>query len=101
MTESFIDWLDRTKKRLESLMSTTKSDVVLWVIEHPDNGNQRPFYFGWVEGEKGWTPDIDDALKFDSEGQAEAMASNVGLPDYRIVDHKWLDHKPTSNLDVG
>ncbi|MCK1459123.1 hypothetical protein IVB34_12565 [Bradyrhizobium sp. 2] len=76
-------------------------DYVLWLIEHPDNGTKSPFYFGWVEGEKGWTPDINEALKFDSEGQAEATASNAGLPDYQIRDHKWLDHKPTSNLDVA
>lgn len=76
-------------------------DYVLWLIEHPDNGAKSPFYFGWVEGEKGWTPDINAALKFDTKGQAETMANNVGLPDYQIRDHKWLDHKPTSNLDVS
>jgi hypothetical protein len=74
---------------------------VLWLIEHPDNGNQRPFYFGWEEGERGWTADIEAAFKFDTQADAEKMASGCGLPDYSIIDHQWLDHKPTSNLDVA
>lgn len=74
---------------------------VLWLIEHPDNGTRPPSYFGWEEGEKNWTGDISAALKFDTEAAAEKMASDCGLPDYQIRDHKWLDHKPTSNLDAA
>lgn len=58
-------------------------------------------YFGWEEGEKGWTADIKAAFKFDTRDEAEKMAGDCGLPDYQIRDHKWLDHKPTSNLDVA
>ena len=82
-------------------MSTTKSDVVLWAIEHPENGKQRPFYWGIEEGEQGWTTDIRWAFKFDTKDAAEKHASDIGIPDYQIRDHKWLDHKPTSNLDVA
>jgi hypothetical protein len=77
------------------------TDYVLWLVEHPDNGKRSPFYFGWEEGEKGWTADMDAALKFETREAAEKMASDCGLPDYQIRDHKWLDHKPTSNLDVA
>lgn len=77
------------------------TDHVLWLIEHPGNGTKTPFYFGWEEGEKGWTSDINAALKFEVEADAYKMASDCGLPDYHIRDHKWLDHKPTSNLDVA
>lgn len=101
MSESFIDWLAHTKKRLESIMSTTKYDVVLWVIEHPENGNQPPFYWGTEEGEQGWTAEIKWAFKFEAPEDAEKHAGGVGIPDYKIIDHKWLDHTPTSNLDVG
>ena len=73
---------------------------ILWLIEHPQQ-HQGIFYFGWEEGEKNWTADINAALKFDTKAEAEAMAINIGLPDYRIVDHQWLDHKPATNLDVA
>lgn len=76
-------------------------DHVLWLIEHPDNGDKSPSYFGWEEGEQGWTGEIKEAFKFDTKAAAGKHASDVGLPDYRIVDHKWLDHKPASNLDVA
>lgn len=76
-------------------------DYVLWLIEHPDNGNRSPFYYGWEEGSLGWTADINAALKFEGREAADKMASDVGLPDYRNADHKWLDHKPASNLDVA
>lgn len=82
-------------------MYTTKSDVVLWVIEHPENGKQPPFYWGTEEGEQGWTSEIKWAIKFDTADEAEKRASDVGIPNYRIVDHKWMDHTPTSNLDVA
>lgn len=76
-------------------------DYVYWLIEHPDNGKRIPFYYGWAEGERGWTPDIKDAFKLSSEAEAEKMASDMGLPDYRILDHKFLDHEPTTNLDIS
>jgi hypothetical protein len=79
------------------------TEYVLWLIEHPGNGNgkQPPFYFGREEGEKAWTADIKWAFKFETKDAAEKMAGDCGLADWRIVDHKWLDHKPTSNLDVA
>lgn len=77
------------------------ADHILWLIEHPDNGTQSPHYFGWEEGGKGWTSDIGAAFKFDTKSDADKMASDWGLPDCAIRDHKWLDHKPTSNLDVA
>lgn len=76
-------------------------DYILWLIEHPDNEKRSPLYLGWEEGEKGWTGDINAAFKFETHDGAEMMASDCGLPDYKIRDHKWLDHKPTSNLDVA
>lgn len=75
-------------------------DYILWVIEHPENGKRSPFYWGWEEGSQGWTAEIGAAMKFDTRAYAEKHAAGVGVPDYRIVDHKWLDHKPTTNLDV-
>lgn len=76
-------------------------DYILWLIEHPDNGKRHPFYFGWEEGEKGWTADINAALKFETREDAEKMADGCGLWDYQIRGHKWLDHKPASNLDIA
>jgi hypothetical protein len=76
-------------------------DTVLWLIEHPNNGNQRPFYWGVEEGEESWTADIEAAHKFAAAEFAEKWAGDVGIPDYRIVDHKWLDHKPTTKSVVG
>jgi len=91
---------DRNGNSIYDLEDFTMSHV-LWLIEHPDNGKQSPFYFGWEEGEKGWTAEISAAFKFDAKDAAEKMASDCGLPDYQIRDHQWLDHKPTSNLDVA
>jgi hypothetical protein len=79
---------------MERAMATS---YVLWLIEHPDNGTKSPSYFGWEEGEKGWTGDIKAAFKFETKDAAEMMASDCGLPDWRVADHRWLDHKPTSN----
>lgn len=78
------------------------AEHVLWIIEHPENGQQgkSPFYWGLVEGQQGWTPDIKDAFKFDTQFDAEKRADDVGIPDYRVFDHMWLDHRPTTNLDV-
>lgn len=75
-------------------------DTVLWLIEHPNNGNQTPFYWGNEEGEQAWTADIEAAFKFETADAAEQYAGDVGIPDYRIVDHKWLDHKPTTKSVV-
>lgn len=94
---SFPDWLERTKQKLDSMMSTTVSDVVAWVIEHPDNGNQTPLYWGHEEGQPGWTSDIRHAFRFDTQEDAEHRAGGHGIPDYRIVDHKWLAHGESSN----
>lgn len=77
------------------------TDYVLWLIEHPDNGSKSPFYLGWEEGQPGWTGDIKEAFKFQTSEAAEKLAGEVGLTDWRVADHKWLDHMPTSNLDVG
>lgn len=77
------------------------TDYVLWLIEHPDNGTKSPFYWGIEEGEQGWTSDIAWSFKFATKEAAEQHASDVGIPDYQINDHKWLDHMPTSNLDVA
>jgi hypothetical protein len=76
-------------------------DTVLWLIEHPNNGKQKPFYWGIEEGEEGWTADIDAAHKFASFEFAEKWASDIGIPDYRIIDHKWLDQTPTTKSVVG
>ena len=81
-------------------MSTTDSDVVLWLIEHPNNGNQRPFYWGNEEGEQGWTGDIEASFKFETSDEADRHAGDVGIPDYKIIDHKWLNHKPTTKSVV-
>lgn len=78
-----------------------KTSYVLWLIEHPESKHQTPFYWGIEEGKQGWTADIKWAFKFETADEAEMHASGVGIPDYRIIDHKWLDHKPTSNLDVA
>lgn len=75
-------------------------DYARWLIEHPDNGTRSPFYWGVEEGVQGWTADVRWSFKFDTEAAAEKHASDVGIPDYQIRDHKWLDHEPTSNLDV-
>lgn len=77
------------------------TDHVLWLIEHPNNGKQSPFYWGIEEGEQGWTADMRWAFKFDTAADAEMRASDVGIPDYRVEDHLFLDHKPASNLDVA
>lgn len=74
---------------------------VYWLIEHPDNGKRSPHYFGWEEGERGWTSDLSAAFKFETQGIAEQFANEIGIQDWRVIDHQFLDHKPTSNLDVA
>lgn len=75
--------------------------IILWLIEHPNNGNQTPAYWGLEEGEESWTGDIEAAHKFAAHEFAEKWAGDVGIPDYRIVDHQWLDHTPTTKSVAG
>lgn len=92
---------ERQDKHDEYLKERAAMATVLWLIEHPNNGNQRPFYWGNEEGEQAWTTDIEAAFKFATEGEADKHAGDVGIPDWRIVGHQWLDHTPTTKSVVG
>jgi hypothetical protein len=76
-------------------------NYVLWLIEHPENAYQTPVYWGVEEDQEGWAGDIKWAFKFETSADAEKHAEGVGIPDYRIIDHKWLDHKPTTKSVVA
>lgn len=70
-------------------MDTTKSDVA-WLIELPQQARpgKPPIYWGWVEGEQGWTHDIKDAIRYESEADAESVAA-VYCDEYVVVEHAW------------
>lgn len=71
-------------------MDTTKSDVA-WLIELPQHARpgEPPTYWGWVEGQQGWTRDVNDAVRYETEAGAAEVAK-VYCDDYVVVEHAWV-----------
>ena len=74
-------------------MPATKFDAaseIAWLIELPQHARpgEPPTYWGWVDGQEGWTRDVNDAIRYASEAQADKAAA-VYCDDYVIVEHAW------------
>lgn len=87
--------LDVAKKELEMTMS--KSDVA-WLIEKPQHARPEspPVYWGYEEGEEGWTADIKQAIRFDTQKEADRRAAYCGVLEHVSVEHAWQPARPRS-----
>jgi hypothetical protein len=69
---------------------------IYWLIELPQNCRSgSPLYFGWEEGSPNWTGEVNDAFCFDNKQEAETYANEIGLLDWEVLEHAWIDrHEP-------
>ena len=76
-----------------------KEDSVAWVIEHVDipagyaDTGRRPYYFtGICSGNRTWSPEHIDAVRFARQHDAEIIMRYIGF-DRRYcsaIAHKWI-----------
>lgn len=76
-------------------MATSKSDApgeIAWLIEmtQEERAGRPPIYWGHVEEGEGWTSDVNEAFRFDTQAAADRRGSDVGIPDYLVVEHAWI-----------
>lgn len=63
---------------------------VAWLIEIEQAARSGPpFYWGWEDGEPGWTAEHQNAKRFATKEAAEREADGCGLDDWVVVEHAW------------
>lgn len=79
-------------------MTTSKSDVA-WLIEKPQHARpgSPPIYWGYEEGSEGWTADIKEAIRFDTQDEADMHASDCGILEHVAVEHAWQAAAPAQS----